>query len=88
MAITVMPSLFPSSCTRTTNSISYDLPARGQRYGLTTFLIYHTTGLGFAYLPGAVVATCSKTTVKHPASFTFWLMPVSRFGIYIVDDIY
>jgi len=64
MAITAMPSLSPSSCTRTANSISYDLPARGQRYGLTTFLIYHTTGLGFAYLPGA--SDNSVTSIACP----------------------
>ncbi|RBA58933.1 hypothetical protein DQ403_10900 [Stutzerimonas zhaodongensis] len=30
---------------------------RGQRYGLTTFPICHTTGLGPAFSPEAVMAT-------------------------------
>lgn len=41
----------------------------GQRYGLTTFLDRHTTGLGPVYPPVACITTCPYYKQKHPATY-------------------
>ena len=53
-AITAWHSLSLRSHTRTANSVPYGSPAQGQRYGLTTFPICHTTGLGPAFSPAII----------------------------------
>lgn len=42
---------------------------RGQRYGLTTFLDHHTTGLGPVYTPVACSTTCPHFKQGHPATY-------------------
>jgi len=69
-AITAGHSLSPPSHTRTANSAPCGLPAlKGQRYGLTTFLDRHTTGLGSVYSPVAFMTTCSHYKQEHPATY-------------------
>lgn len=41
----------------------------GQRYGLTTFLDHHTTGLGPVYPPVATLTTCPHYKQGHPATY-------------------
>lgn len=41
----------------------------GQRYGLTTFLDHHTTGLGPVYSPVACLTTCPHSKQEHPATY-------------------
>lgn len=41
----------------------------GQRYGLTTFLDHHTTGLGPVYPPVAILTTYPHYKQEHPATY-------------------
>ncbi|SFY22626.1 hypothetical protein SAMN04244547_04574 [Azotobacter vinelandii] len=68
-AITAGPSLFPPSHTRTAKApLAVCLPRR-QRYGLTTFLDHHTTGLGPVYSPVTFATTCPHYKQGHPATY-------------------
>jgi len=42
---------------------------KGQRYGLTTFLDRHTTGLGSVSSPVAFMTTYSQFRQEHPATY-------------------
>jgi len=44
---------------------------KGQRYGLTTFLDHHTTGVGSVSPPVAFMTTCSQYKQEHPATYRF-----------------
>jgi len=42
---------------------------KGQRYGLTTFLDHHTTGVGSVFSPAALMTTYSQSKQEHPATY-------------------
>ena len=67
---------------RPTARLAAHLP-RGQRYGLTTFPIYHTTGLGPAYSP-VVLRRRNPIIDRDNRPRTFWLLPNSSFGNLII----
>ncbi len=56
---------------------------RGQQYGLTTFPICHTTGLGPAYSP-VVLRRRIPIIDRDNRPHTFWLLPNSSFGNLII----
>jgi len=56
---------------------------RGQQYGLTTFPICHTTGLGPAYSP-VVLRRRIPIIDRDNRPRTFWLLPNSSFGNLII----
>lgn len=64
---------------QSTTRLAVRLP-RGRPYGLATFPLHHTTGLGPVFSPvdlaDDVLRTVSGATVHAP----FWLMPISSFG--------
>ncbi|KAF1028574.1 MAG: hypothetical protein GAK37_02186 [Pseudomonas sp.] len=60
---------------------------RGQQYGLTTFPICHTTGLGLAFSPEVLMTTYRHALRRYPTSYLLvqacqqlWL--VKAYGVY------
>lgn len=54
---------------------------KGQRYGLTTFPVCHTTGLGPTFFTGDLGRRRIPSSDGNNRSRTFWFKPVSSFGL-------
>lgn len=68
--------------------LTVGLPQRGSYTGLPCSAQFARDGLGSAYPPVALVSVPPQLEKEGPATFPFWVRPVSVFGLLRIDDVY